>query len=75
MLKLAEVIKMIEFRTKEEFLSVGLGFTDYFEEMVFDMCILKDGFMMYDPVTMYMYDTNHIKMFFVEQKYRPVGAI
>ncbi|MEG7639571.1 hypothetical protein SQQ66_14445 [Enterococcus casseliflavus] len=57
---------MIEFRTKEEFLSVGLGFTDYFEEMVFDMCILKDGFMMYDPVTMYMYDSNHIKMFFVE---------
>lgn len=62
---------MIEFKSKEDFFAAGLGFTDYFEEMVFDVYILKDGFMLYDPVTMFMYDARHIRMFFVEQKYQP----
>lgn len=62
---------MIEFKTKEEFLAVGLGFTDYFEELIFDMYIMQDGYMLYDPVTKYMFDSRKEKMFYVEQKYKP----
>lgn len=63
---------MIEFKSKEEFLAAGLGFTDYFEELIFDMYIVRDGYMLYDPVTNYMFDARKIKMFYVEQDYRPI---
>lgn len=60
---------MIEFKTKEQFLAAGLGFTDYFEEKLFEFFIDRDGSMYYDPVSMYMFDQKNQRIFYVEQVY------
>lgn len=58
---------MIEFTSKEDFLAAGLGFTDYFEEKLFEFYLKRDGYMYYDPVSMYMCDQNNQRIFYVEQ--------
>lgn len=61
---------MIEMYTLEEFLKAGLGFTDYFEETIFNYLINRDGYMYYDPVSRYMYDKDKNRIFYVEQEYK-----
>lgn len=58
---------MIEFTSKEDFLAAGLGFTDYFEEKLFEFYLKRDGYMYYDPVSMSMCDQNNQRIFYVEQ--------
>lgn len=58
---------MIEFTSKEDFLAAGLGFTDYFEEKLFEFYLNRDGYMYYYPVSMYMCDQNNQRIFYVEQ--------
>lgn len=60
---------MITFYDKLSFLDSGLGFTDYFEEKIFEFHIKRDGFMFYDPVSKFMYDKDGFKQFYVEQIY------
>ena len=54
---------MIDFISKEEFLKAGLGFTDLFEESLFEYYLELDGLMYYDPKTKYMYDKQGVKAF------------
>lgn len=60
---------MIPFNDKESFLKAGLGFTDYFEEKLFDFYIKRDGVMYYDPVSKFMYCKDGYKQFYVEQHF------
>ncbi|MFB5458277.1 hypothetical protein ACE40W_22745 [Enterococcus avium] len=70
---IAGVWDMIDFITKEEFLKAGLGFTDLFEESLFEYYLEMDGLMYYDPKTKYMYDIRGIKAFYVEQVFTGVN--
>ena len=63
---------MIDFISKEEFLKAGLGFTDLFEESLFEYYLELDGLMYYDPKTKYMYDKQGVKAFYVEQVFTGV---
>lgn len=63
---------MIDFISKEEFLKAGLGFTDLFEESLFEYYLELDGFMYYDPKSKYMHDKQGVKTFYVEQVFTGV---
>lgn len=63
---------MIDFISKEEFLKAGLGFTDLFEESLFEYYLELDGLMYYDPKTKYMHDVRGVKVFYVEQVFTGV---
>lgn len=60
---------MIKFSNKKDFLKVGLGFTDFFEETLFEYFLEKDGFMFYNPTDQFMYDKSGVQIFYVEQEY------
>ncbi|WP_218083166.1 hypothetical protein [Enterococcus sp. HMSC14A10] len=59
------VKKMIPFPNKVEFIKAGFNFSDFFDEMLFDYFVAKDGYMFFNPLDNFMYNKAKIRIFSV----------
>lgn len=54
---------MIPFPNKVEFIKAGFNFSDFFDEMLFDYFVAKDGYMFFNPLDNFMYNKAKIRIF------------